>query len=125
VTFTDSAEYADMDISLTPYRIMTAVDIITQEHKICVWGVASDAKELQKIVELPVNVPNNGDRCWHDVHVLGKQRKSPSETENSVLSQKKSIVSHSTPALLRESTSLGYISFSLRALSNSRGASVV
>lgn len=42
--------------------VITAVHKVTKEQVICVWALSADFKQLNKIVELSVNVTTNLNR---------------------------------------------------------------
>jgi len=52
---------------------MPAVYVVAQEHEVGAGGVASDPKQLEQVIKLAVNVPDNGHRRRHRVHVLEKE----------------------------------------------------
>jgi len=55
---------------------VAAVHVVAQEHEVGAGGVASNAKELEQVVKLAVNVPHNGHRRGHRVHVLETSAKA-------------------------------------------------
>ena len=46
-----------------------SVDVISHEQVIRVGATAADLEQLHQVVELPVNVPANGDRASHRLHI--------------------------------------------------------
>jgi hypothetical protein len=52
------------------YRVMSTVNIVPKEYEVCVWCIPRNSEQLQQVVELTVNITNNGYWGWHVVHVL-------------------------------------------------------
>jgi hypothetical protein len=49
---------------------MSTVNIVPKEYEVCVWCIPRNSEQLQQVVELTVNITNNGYWGWHVVHVL-------------------------------------------------------